>query len=593
MPKLMGSEGFVSAGITVKEVEGRGFDRVSIQVSPSVERCSSYLSKRDVEIIANATEAASLAHFSETEFCRNSSHLPNVQIEYVSKNVISMDKSCTMITAAPKVAQLHRKAGKVTKNGSSCSKRLRMSQSETFASLTIVEDTKDMSEKLRSHPMKCCSAEKTQLVKQKRNINSKQGLFGLYGLKSDINDITKLVDDPPLNELLNGTYGCPAWGKDTGKKEANMNEIFFSSVKRAFSILQVPKPVQPQNIAEMDSYSHKKLSTCQLNLVSVIESGANGDEGKSSITVVSPCQKDSCNEARTPGSPLDLPIYQPKDVLGRIALPPPRDLESLLLDASKPAGTTRNTPDLRSGKQICRRPSLSPFPWSHSFGGHYRSNSDAVKLSTSRNMCQGRWERIGIIASSMGIAGDCFTNLDSLPYSQHLVPSGGPKIGSSDNEFFLSIFDSQPFCQQDSSSFVFSRASQVTLESGGQLNNPIIDGHCPRLFAAAQTLYELATQSLRQNPDVSLRQQNKPSQKPVKGRKLKSNAKLEERLATSISVTGSDLVRSMEQVIPSKKTRLSIAENRDLGHSNCGKKSSVNWPASRSSRSLHSKSVRD
>lgn len=35
-PKLMGPEGFVRAGVTVKEVEARGSDRVSIIVNHSI-----------------------------------------------------------------------------------------------------------------------------------------------------------------------------------------------------------------------------------------------------------------------------------------------------------------------------------------------------------------------------------------------------------------------------------------------------------------------------------------------------------------------------------------------------------------------------
>lgn len=39
-PKLMGSEGFVRAGVSVKELEACESDSVSVIVSPSVQRCS-------------------------------------------------------------------------------------------------------------------------------------------------------------------------------------------------------------------------------------------------------------------------------------------------------------------------------------------------------------------------------------------------------------------------------------------------------------------------------------------------------------------------------------------------------------------------
>lgn len=47
-PMLMGSEGFVRAGVTVKEVEACASDGVSVLVSPPIERCSSLLSKKGV-----------------------------------------------------------------------------------------------------------------------------------------------------------------------------------------------------------------------------------------------------------------------------------------------------------------------------------------------------------------------------------------------------------------------------------------------------------------------------------------------------------------------------------------------------------------
>ena len=159
--------------------------------------------------------------------------------------------------------------------------------------------------------------------------------------------------------------------------------------------------------------------------------------------------QDHCSEVESTTSPLDFPLHQPKDVLERIALHPFQDLESLLLDVSKPAVTTKNGIDQRSGKQVSRRPSLPTFPWSHAFG-HSRTNSDAGKLSTSRSMCQGKWSRIGVIASSTDVDCSSFSNLDSFSYDQSLVPSSG----SSDKRNFSSLFANLPFHQLDSSSSV-------------------------------------------------------------------------------------------------------------------------------------------
>lgn len=112
---------------------------------------------------------------------------------------------------------------------------------------------------------------------------------GLYGLKHDFHDVTKLLDEPPLDDLLKGTFNCPIMSKDKGKKASNTNESFLNSVRKACSILQFPKPVQSQNMAEMD-YSSKKLSTCQFSSVYAVESVGNGDKEQSSIDMSS-CQK--------------------------------------------------------------------------------------------------------------------------------------------------------------------------------------------------------------------------------------------------------------------------------------------------------------
>lgn len=116
-------------------------------------------------------------------------------------------------------------------------------------------------------------------------------LPGLYGLKHDIHDVTKLMDEPTLDELLRGTFDCPSLSKDKGKKTSNMSENFLSSVKKACSILHFPKSVQSQNMAEMDSSSNKKMSACESSSVCVVESGDNGDKGQSCATDKSLCQK--------------------------------------------------------------------------------------------------------------------------------------------------------------------------------------------------------------------------------------------------------------------------------------------------------------
>lgn len=107
----------------------------------------------------------------------------------------------------------------------------------------------------------------------------------MYGLKSDNHDATKILDDPPLQELIVGHYKCPNLGKDKVRNTANLNEGFMHSVRKACSILQ-SRPIQTQNIAEVDSCSNKKMYTCLLTAIDT--SGSNGDKGKSDMS--------SCNE---------------------------------------------------------------------------------------------------------------------------------------------------------------------------------------------------------------------------------------------------------------------------------------------------------
>lgn len=115
-------------------------------------------------------------------------------------------------------------------------------------------------------------------------------MLGFYGLKHDFHDVTMLMDEPPLDELLKGTFDSPARSKDKGKKVSNNNESFLSSVRKACSIIQFPKPVQSQNM-EMDYSSNKKMSISQFSPVCALENVANEDKEQSSSTDTSSCQK--------------------------------------------------------------------------------------------------------------------------------------------------------------------------------------------------------------------------------------------------------------------------------------------------------------
>jgi len=170
--------------------------------------------------------------------------------------------------------------------------------------------------------------------------------------------------------------------------------------------------------------------------------------------------QDSCNKPETPANLLDFSFDQPKDTLDRLALPPPKDLESLLLDATKLAASSRHAPDPRPGKQTSRQASLPAFPWSHTFSGqHSRTNSDAVKCSPSRSTCQGRWVRIGDSFNSPGCASDTLTNLESCAYDETLVPSQVTKLAVLGNN----VDSLKPWCGWGLSSSQASMTSHVLL----------------------------------------------------------------------------------------------------------------------------------
>ncbi|WRX18290.1 hypothetical protein QQP08_010777 [Theobroma cacao] len=620
VPKLMGSEGF-----------GRGA-RVTEDCKPllnsSIDCCTTSLRHKDETGVVNALESVSWSKIPDAELCKHASQLPSCQAEELYEQHDYRGTSRHLPNPAPDVVNAQRKAGKMPRSSSGCSKRARVAQLADSVSSAGVDDVKDITDKLGSYSTKCNVPDKTQMSRQKNSFSGKRGdrrsfkvpmkpkfdsfsmkaglasfsvasggsnFLGLCGLKSDIHDVTKLVEDLSLNELLDGTYECPSLGREKGKKASNTTENFLQSVKKACSLLPLRR-VQSQSFTDIDNSSHKKMPMYPPSSVSLAASCINGDKEDTCSTDPSACNKtqDSCDKPEMPASPPDFQLCQAKEILERLALPPPKDLDSLLLDATKPSSSTRNNSDTRSGKQVPRRASLPPFPWSHTFNGHCRTNSDAVKLLSNKSTCQGRWVKIPNTSSLPGIATGCFTDLESLAYEPSLIPSGS-KFGNSGGGIASSTGNLR-FCEQGSSSLAtFTEAFNVPQESGLGLADQWNVGHCPRVLAAAQTLYDIATKSLRQNPDRITRWPKKPSQKAMKARKTKSIEKPEEIYATP-SVLGSDkLLRSdVDQIIPSKRPKLSVVENKKgLSLINGVKKGPITWSTPRSSRSSPGKSLRD
>ncbi|XVF51409.1 hypothetical protein PTKIN_Ptkin04bG0183000 [Pterospermum kingtungense] len=595
--KLMGSEGFGRGAAASASA------RVSEDCKPlhnsSIDCCTTSLRhNKDETRVFNGLESASWNKIPD-ELCRHASQLPRCQMEELSEQHDHRGTGFPLSNPGADVVSTQRKAGKMPRSNSGCSKRARASQLEDSMTAAGVDDVKDINDKTQMSRQKNSSSGKRG---DRRNIKApmkpkfdsfsmKVGLasftmaggnnfLGLYGLKSDIDDVTMLVEDLSLNELLHGSYEYPVLGKEKGKKATNTTENFLDSVKKACSILPLQR-VQPQNFTDIDNPSDELMPIHPPSSVSAAASCINGGKEEASFTDPSPCNKDSRGKPEMPASPPDFPLRQPKDILELLALPPPKDLDSLLLDATKPSSSTRNNSDTRSSKQIIRGASLPPFPWSHTFNG-CRTNLDAVKLLSNKSTCQGRWVKIPNISSSPRIAAGCFTNLESLAYDPSLIPSGS-KSGNSEGGIALSTGNLR-FCEQGAP---FLAAYTKALPQVG---------YCPRLLAAAQTLCDIATKSSRQNPDGITRWPKKPSQKAMKARKIKSVEKPEELYATTSSVSGSDkLVRSdIDHIIPSKKLKVSVGEKKkNLSHINGVRKGPIAWSTPRSSRSSPGKLLRD
>lgn len=101
-------------------------------------------------------------------------------------------------------------------------------------------------------------------------------------MKSDTSDVTKHLDELSVNELLDGSYKGPSFAKDKGKKAANLNENVVHSVRNAFSILRLHKPLHNQNSSEIDNSCNRKVSTCSVSSDASVASRNAGDKGDTS-----------------------------------------------------------------------------------------------------------------------------------------------------------------------------------------------------------------------------------------------------------------------------------------------------------------------
>lgn len=596
-PKLMGSDVFVGARVCSTDGDARDSDAISPFHGSKIDECTSVLTHRGTSAVSGSS---SWLKKSDAALCRNNC-LPSRTTEDVSLGMVDgIASGSTMLMSEYEGKQIQRKVGKVPRNGSGSFKKPRMLQSENFLSHAEAVETKTESDKLGLHLVKCSNAvDKSQAVKQKNNINGRRGdrrnskvplkakfdpfslkvgltnfspasgggnVFGIYGLKPDLHDISKLMDDISLDELFDGTYKCPDLGKDKGKKAAHLTDNILDSVKKVCSVIRLPGMQHAKQVEEIDIQFNKKIPLSSSPSNTSVVNGTDGDEN-SLAAGLSKCGKDleSSIKADLPTDKKDSPLYQPRDILERLALSPAKDLDSLLQDAVKPVVSSKLN-DSRNGKPLSHRVSLPPFPWSHNFNGHHKSNSDAVRIS-NRSTCQGRWVRIRSNASFTGGSNEDFVDLDSLTYDNSLVPAGQLMYKLPEVESSLSASVNQLCCQQNSSSGLCLAASLSSSESGSTLHSKMSALHSPRVLAAAQTLCDIASNCSNWISNGMLKWPKQPSQKAMKARKSRSSEKPEEFLTPKSETLLDHVVRSIEYGSSSKKPKVSMVERReDFSH---------------------------
>ncbi|XP_075487073.1 uncharacterized protein LOC142526508 isoform X2 [Primulina tabacum] len=503
------------------------------------------------------------------------------------------------------------KTCEIPRSNSVCSKRSGMVPMEVSDSKSGLLDAEGMPLELAS----CPASEKTQMVKQrksslikpgdkrnektqvakqrkssivkrgdKRNgkthknrcdsISLKNGLvsfnsaaggnnfFGIYGLKADVFDITKNFNEIPLDEILHGKYHCASIAKDKGKKAVNSDSSLLQSVRKAYSVLQARKVLHAEKCAEIDHSCNQKVST-SLVTASSSTSQSESDKGESCDAEFpsSDNVQESVGKMNISTLISDSPLYQPKEIMERLALAPPKDLESFLFDVAKPATSfLKQGNDPRVGKSVSHRAGLPPFPWSNSFSGHNKSGADASKLSASRTICQGRWVKVRNSTALQRGSTDLQMDLESLQFDHSLVPS-------------LNLKPERPEHQ-----IAPSEKLLPSLEACSTSKISAADEHS-RMYAAAQALCELTIHSSKKNYHSTVKLLGKPSQMSMKACKSKAVERSDKFSDPPKSINGTmNLIKLGDEGFPSKKLKLTTDErNTYNSRTDSLKKQALDW----------------
>ncbi|XP_008796280.2 uncharacterized protein LOC103711753 [Phoenix dactylifera] len=430
--KLLATEGFGRVG----EPENRGSDGADARVfgSHKLSGCSPY--RCDAKLQHPISEFSSVSRNKklDSELCMHENMPPSSKCEGNGKRH-HLGEADVSVLSLPKYEgrSLNKKSVKKL-NTFPGSKRPRIDQPENSVTNSGVDDQNNISRTIGSDSMRCTSTDKSRMVKQKRghdgkkmdkknfrgglkskydyfttkagltNCDSASGgnnILGINGLKSDLRDVTKYMDDLSLNELLDSSYKYSNLCPEKGKRAPNVDETILASVRKACSILPLQGAVGNSGNGKA-VINLLKPNCASLNLSEC----DNKDKG---IDESVPCNKD-------PGQ-LNLnlsTLYQPKDILKQLTFPPAQDLDALLVSAMH----------MTTFCHAC----LPPFQWSFCHNGACKPSVDVGKVASTKSTSQGKWVRIGSNSTSFGDDQSCFSEMELKSFNHNEDPIIQQKI---------------------------------------------------------------------------------------------------------------------------------------------------------------------
>ncbi|KAG6532997.1 uncharacterized protein LOC121974461 isoform X1 [Zingiber officinale] len=310
-------------------------------------------------------------------------------------------------------------------------KRPRLDQAESYTTNTQVDDGSIIFQK-KLDLKRCSFADKARLIKTKRSLDGKRNdrknfrsgtkirydtfstkmgfpgidstfagnnLLGAYGLKSDLSDITRHIDEVGISELLDGSYRYSNVNAEKGKKLPVVCESMLTSLRKAISLL-------PHD-GLTDNNSNRKGAICL------------GKPDSSSL-IQDCCHPskfvDESTATKYPNAG-DADLYQPKKILEHLAIPSVLDLNTLLEDLCLPSSISKST---KPPKNL-HAASLPPFSWS-SFHSSACKSADSSKQVSFKHAYQGKWVRIDCNSLLTGDSQNCFLDLEMLTVDSNEDP---------------------------------------------------------------------------------------------------------------------------------------------------------------------------